>query len=120
MPHAPAVLIVESSADEREVLRTALARRGLRIFEASEAQAGLELARRHHPAVIVLDLEGGADDGADVEAEYDAQTAGQCQSLIILGTARRGHHLPADQVIAKPYHYGPLVRKIEQLAARAA
>jgi DNA-binding response OmpR family regulator len=112
-------LIVEPSADDREVLRTALERRGLRIFEAAAAADGAKLAAEHHPAVIVLDLDNQPEDAA-VPAEFDAQHAGATPSIIILGTARRGHMLPADQVIAKPYRYAPLVHKIEQLAAKAA
>ena len=50
---SPTVLIVDPSADNREVLRTALARRGLTIFEAEAADRGLELAREHRPDVIV-------------------------------------------------------------------
>lgn len=117
---APAVLIVEPNSDDREVLRTALERRGLRIFEASAAADGAKLAEAHHPAVIVLDLDNQPDDGGQVPAEFAAEHDGAVPSIIILGKARRGHSLPADQVIAKPYRYAPLVHKIEQLAARAA
>ncbi len=123
MPSAKSVLIVESSADDREVLRTVLQRRGLRIFEAAQAAEGLELAREHQPHVIVLDLEGqpaGAVGAADWPAQFDAERAGTDHAVIILGKARRPGSLPADQVIAKPYHFGPLVRKIEELAAKAA
>ena len=117
MPQLPSVLIVEPSADEREVLRTALARRGLRIFEAAEVEAGLALAREHHPRVIVLD-----DDAASDAAERRF-TAGGKASLIVLGRAPRsassGPDLPGTQIVAKPYHYAPLIHKIEQLAKAA-
>ena len=38
------VLVVDPSAENREVLRTVLHQRGLRIFEADEATSGLALA----------------------------------------------------------------------------
>lgn len=114
------VLIVESSADDREVLRTVLQRRGLRIFEAAAAAEGLELAREHQPDVIVLDVEDQAAGNADLAAQFDAQVPGDEHSVIILGKARRSDRRPADQAFAKPYHFGPLVRKIEELAAKAA
>lgn len=41
----PSGHIVDPSADMREVLRTALARRGLPTIEAEAANQGLELAR---------------------------------------------------------------------------
>ncbi len=119
--HAPkSVLIVEPSVDEREVLRTALERRGLRIFEAAEAEVGLALAREHQPDVIVLDLDAQADDAADLSAAFEDNANGQQGSIIVLGQARRTARLTASQVVAKPYHFGPLVRKIEELAAKAA
>ena len=101
MSQTPSVLIVESSAEEREVLRTVLERRGLRIFEADEAQAGLALARQHRPDVIVLDTQTPSAAGDEWQAELDAATDGSQPSLIILGKARRNSPLPAGQVIAQ-------------------
>ena len=117
MPKSPSVLIVEPSADEREVLRTVLERRGLRIWEAAEVETGLQLAREHHPDVIVLDAETNHAGDADVQAQFDDEASEQHSSLIILGRLRRNGPLPVGQQIAKPYHYGPLIHKIEQLAA---
>jgi CheY-like chemotaxis protein len=108
----PSVLIIDPSADEREVLRTALARRGLTIFEAAEAEAGQQLARQHQPAVIVLDVDARHVEEADWTSEFG-------RSLIVLGTASREHALPPHQAMAKPYHYGPLIARIEQLAKAA-
>ncbi|MGA7701688.1 MAG: response regulator, partial [Thermoguttaceae bacterium] len=51
------VLIVDRSEETREVLQTVLERRGVRILAAGRAEKGLELARRHHPDLVVLDLE---------------------------------------------------------------
>jgi CheY-like chemotaxis protein len=113
------VLIVDPSADEREVLRTVLARRGLRIFEAAEVDEGLALAREHRPDVIVLDSDVQTA-AADLPAAFEGQDGACERSVIVLGAAARPHRLPADQVIARPYHFAPLVRKIEELAAKAA
>jgi len=110
------VLIVDQSAETRQVLRTALERRGLRIFEASRADVGLELARQHHPDLIVLDMEVQP---ADSEASADAFAAtgeGQAATIVMLGTLRRNDQ-PAGQFVSKPYHFKPLVSKIEQLLA---
>ena len=51
------VLIVDRSEETREVLQTVLERRGVRTLAAGRAEMGLELARRHHPDLVVLDLE---------------------------------------------------------------
>lgn len=120
---AKSVLLVDPSAEAREVLRTVLERRGLRIFEANERLAGLELMKLHQPHVIVLD--GDAENEAEAAESLETECRWQTESLhpaslIILGTARVSSTLPAGQVIAKPYHFAPLVHKIEQLAAKAA
>jgi two-component system cell cycle response regulator DivK len=115
---SPSVLIVDSSAENREVLRTVLARRGLRIFEAEEAERGLELAREHHPDVIVLDVESQTE--ANIEDQFGAEVSEQHSSLVILGQTRRAAAEPTARFVAKPYHFAPLVHTIELLAAKAA
>ena len=108
------VLIVDRSAENREVLQTALERRGLRIFSAGKARQGLELAREHHPDVIVLDLELDDSSEESVSASFAEQSRTDRAPLVLLGSLRRPA-LPEGEFVAKPYHYGPLIRKIEEL-----
>ena len=117
---SPSVLIVDSSADNREVLRTVLARRGMQILEAQATDEGLALAREYHPDVVVLDLEGQRADAAVIREQFSEQTPGREKSVIILGRIRRGPVFTGGHVISKPYHFAPLVHTIEQLAAKAA
>jgi DNA-binding response OmpR family regulator len=115
------VLIVDSSDETREVLRTALARPATRVLEASRAQQGLELARQHHPDVIVLDLEIDAESTENLAADFNAQTQAHQASLVLLGSALRVRKaFPGGQFVNKPYHYAPLIRKIESLLEGAA
>jgi CheY-like chemotaxis protein len=109
------VLIVDSSEETREVLQTALERRGVRTFSASGATQGLEMARRHHPDLIVLDIEGEGAGMDALSASLAEHSRSEHAPLVLLGSIRRGKP-PADgEFVAKPYHYGPLVRKIEEL-----
>jgi two-component system, cell cycle response regulator len=108
------VLIVERSGEVREVLRTALARRGRQIYEASRAEEGLELARRHRPDLVVLDLDEQSTNAAVLFDEFSRGTNANSAPLILLGTLR----CPTSgggQFVAKPYHYQPLISKIEEL-----
>lgn len=110
------VLIVDGSEENREVLRAALERRGCTIFAASRAERGLELARRHHPDVIVLDLEVDTKSPEELCAPFARESEAQAARLVILGSVRRCEGaFPAGEFVSKPYHYGPLVRRIEQL-----
>ncbi len=115
MDSQQSVLIVDSSEETREVLQMALERRGLRIFSANRATAGLELARRHHPDLIVLDLEVEGPRAENPSGPFAEQSRSDSAGLVLLGTVRRGTP-PADgEFVAKPYHYGSLIRKIEEL-----
>ena len=118
-PSSAHVVIVEDSADSREVLRTLLENRGVRSVEVSGAREGLELIRQHHPAVVVMDLDAESADDEQFRDELDLATRDHDSALVVLGRARRyAESLPDGQVIAKPYHYGPLLRTIERLLAR--
>ena len=110
------VLIVEESEESRAVFRTIFERLGIQLFVAAGAREGLELVRQHRPGVVVLDLEADAADDEAVCDEYDRQSRQNNSSLLILGKAKRFRQtLPQDRIVPKPYHYGPLIRKIEQL-----
>ena len=100
------------------MLRTVLQRPGTIIFEAKAAREGLELAARHRPRVIVLDLESQTADEASVQEAFETHRAAHSGALVVLGKARRYTGSPADTcVLSKPYHYRELVRTIEQFLA---
>lgn len=115
MVHRASVLIVDTSTEARGILRIALELRGMQTLEASGPQLGINLARRHHPDLIVLDLETATVEG-DQAAQQFQQALGNAETpLVVLGTARRAGKLSTGEFVAKPYHYAPLINKIEQL-----
>jgi DNA-binding response OmpR family regulator len=120
MDNQPSVLIVDSSEETREVLQTALERRGVRILSANRAQQGLKLAREHHPDLIVLDLELDSADPEALSAPFAEQSRTDRAPLVLLGTLRRQNPAPSGEFVAKPYHYGPLIRRIEELLETAS
>lgn len=118
MAGSGSVLIVDGSAETRGVLRTVLERQGTRVWEAGAAAEGLELARRHHPDLIVLDLELDTSPDHALSGQFAQQSQTGASSLIVLGTARRVSPPAADaHFVSKPYHYAPLIRRIEELLA---
>ncbi len=114
------VLIVDQSADSRHVFRTVLERRGVQILEAPGARQGLEILRQQRPEVVILDLEAEAADDAAVRAAYDTEMAEHRAELVVLGNLRRSDMTADQHVVRKPYHYGPLIRKIEELIEHSA
>ncbi|HWB08226.1 MAG TPA: hypothetical protein VG826_03335 [Pirellulales bacterium] len=109
------VLVVDPLDETHEVLRTALSDRGVDVLGTHDSARGLALARQHRPHLIVLDLE--ADSASSTLADRFASEAAD-RRLVILGSAKRDTgHPDGCQVLAKPYHYAPLIRKIEELLA---
>lgn len=121
MPRSPkSVLIVDPSADNREVLRTALSLRGLRVWEAEAQAQGYELACQHHPDVIVVDAELEPTSTHSIHDRFADQAGNPSSPIIILGCLRRDAPVAGCHVIDKPYHFAPLIHTIERLAAKAA
>ena len=114
------VLIVDRSEENREVLQTVLERRGVQTLAAGRTEIGLELARRHQPDLIVLDLE--IDDAAGYTEQIMGPTGMFASEyrprMVLLGNLRGWRkRLPQSEFMPKPYHYGCLIRKIEDLLA---
>lgn len=76
------------------------------------------MVQQLHPDLVVLDLETDP-----VPSDYDCEAilAASDQSstpIVMLGNIRREREITANQaVLRKPYHYAPLIRKIEELLA---
>ena len=111
------VLIVDAADETRDVLQTALERLGLRTLTASQSSQGLAMAQEHHPGLIVLDLEIDGEPSDAVAAQFAAQSEDE-PSLVMLGSVRR-RQVPQGEYVAKPYHYGPLIRRIEEILSAA-
>jgi CheY-like chemotaxis protein len=126
------VLIVDRSTEARGVLRTALERLGVRVFETADAEDGLALARKHRPDLVLLDLDAASRSAAPAAEDFAAYADDSNATLLILGPSRlrapvqragqptrfsagAPRPVPRGEFVAKPYHYEPLVRKIEQL-----
>ena len=109
------VLIVDAADETRVVLQTALERRGLKTLAASQASEGLALAQEHRPELIVLDLE--IEDGSpdEIAGRFARQSQSGETSLVLLGSMRRSQPVPQCEYVAKPYHYAPLIRRIEEM-----
>ena len=114
----PSVLIVDPSEDTRAVLRTALARQGVRVLEADARSQGLSIAEAEHPDVIVVDLDDPAEETPAVLESFSDRGESADTPIVILGTARQKKSASSGDFFTKPYHYAPLIRTIEQRLER--
>jgi CheY-like chemotaxis protein len=63
------ILVIDDEPSIRDLLDTLLRRKGYTVVLAESGQKGLELFRREHPDVIVLDLKMPGMDGLTVLQE---------------------------------------------------
>ncbi|MBN1589368.1 MAG: hypothetical protein JW888_07630 [Pirellulales bacterium] len=110
------VLVVDRSEETHEVLETALARRGVHTYSARRFRHGVELAEQIRPDLIVLDLDLDEADPEAFRVPFVPASPQNATPLVVLGSARRSSSDSSlSQFVRKPYDYGPLVRKIEEL-----
>jgi CheY-like chemotaxis protein len=62
----PTVLVAEDSHDTRIMLRRAFEVKGYRVFEAEDGKQALEMARRHRPSLMLVDLNMPVLDGLEM------------------------------------------------------
>ena len=81
---------------------------GVGVIPAMQATIGLELAREHHPDLIVLDLHLPDMPGADVLKRLKAEPANRNIPVVVLtadaskGQAERARALGAADYLTKP------------------
>jgi DNA-binding response OmpR family regulator len=114
------VLIVDSSEETREVLQTVLERHGVATMSSDRLCRGVALARENQPDLIVLDLESVDASHKELLGPLMEPAGADVPHLLILGTFRRqGELFPQGEFVSKPYQYGALIRKIEELIGEA-
>ena len=120
MKLSPRVLIVDASRESREVLRMLLELRGATTIEAVDPEQALQLTYTLRPDLILLDTDSDATPSGTPTNDLREAANRNHTPIVILGKLRQLHgELESGQIVTKPYHYGPLIRKIDGLLAAA-
>jgi DNA-binding response OmpR family regulator len=116
------VLLIEDSADIRDLLRTVVEREGMQVIEAGDGREGLRAFYKHRPDLVILDL--GLPELGGLEVLERIRELGDVPVLIL--TARgseldkvRGLRGGADDYLTKPFGRQELVARIEAILRRA-
>jgi two-component system phosphate regulon response regulator PhoB len=114
-----AVLIVEDDEETRSLLSRALRRQGLQILTAEDGTAAIELIRRHHPAVVLLDLvlPRMSGEAVCVAVRADPELA-DIHVIMLTGLSQQadriaGFEAGADDYLSKPFDMQELTLRVE-------
>jgi CheY-like chemotaxis protein len=100
------VLVIDDDADARDLLRRFLAREGFDTITAADGAEGLNLARRHKPCLITLDVVMPRMDGWAVLKALQGEpelAAIPVVMLSILDEQEKGFALGATDYLSKPF-----------------
>ena len=121
VPLVPSVLVVDDFPDGREMVAEYLAFRGFSVMQASTGAEAIELARKHRPRLILMDLGMPGLDGWETtrQLKADARTR-RCVIIALTAHALTSQHATAisagcDDVIAKPFDLAELADTVDRI-----
>ena len=118
------ILIIEDEPDIQELLSFNLDNNGYKVYTASNGEKGLEVARKEHPNLILLDLMLPGIHGLDVcrIIKSDQETSGiSIIMLTALGQEEdiiKGLETGADDYVTKPFSLQVLEARIKSVLRR--
>ena len=118
----PTVLVAEDSSDTRIMLKRALELKGYRVVEAEDGKQALEMAKRHRPNLIVIDLNMPVLDGLETVRNFRQLEKGGDQVPIVAITAYDVYGMEAaaletgcNKYLSKPLDLEELDRALKGL-----
>ncbi|MES1211191.1 MAG: response regulator [Acidobacteriota bacterium] len=118
------ILLVEDEPDIAEVLQYNLEKEGFQVDLANRGDTGLEMVRRDHPDLVLLDLMLPGVDGLELTRLLKRDPATAHLPIVML-TARGeevdrivGLELGADDYISKPFSPRELVLRVKAVLRR--
>ncbi|MBC8010084.1 MAG: response regulator transcription factor [Burkholderiales bacterium] len=120
------ILIIEDHEPLRLNLEDMLTLEGHRVLSATDGAAGLELARRGRPDLVICDIMLPGMDGWEILAAIRADAATAALPFVFLtakgdaADVRAGMRLGADDYLPKPFKRADLLDAIRTRLQRAA
>ncbi|MFD9408031.1 response regulator transcription factor [Streptomyces sp. NPDC059989] len=121
------VLVVDDDPTVSEVVAGYLERAGFTVHRAADGPAALEIAARHRPDLVVLDLMLPGMDGLEVCRRLRALGDRRRSVAVVMLTARGdeddrilGLEVGADDYVTKPFSPRELVLRVRSVLRRAS
>ena len=113
------ILYIEDNEDNVYMLSRRLQRRGYKVIVAGDGEAGIAMAQRDQPDLILMDLSLPVIDGWEASRRLKAQQATNAIPIIALsahalsGEREKALAAGCEDFDTKPVEFGRLVEKIE-------
>jgi two-component system cell cycle response regulator DivK len=121
---AEKILLIEDNEQNRILMRQILARQGYDLLEARDGLTGIEMARAHLPALILLDIQMPVMNGFMVirELRNDAELR-KIKVIAVTSFAMKGDREKAlqagfDEYVTKPIDTRTFPELIKQVLAQ--
>jgi DNA-binding response OmpR family regulator len=117
---ARTILLVDDDNEIIDSMRTVLESKGFRVLVARDGNAGLTVAERENPDLIVLDMMMPKKSGFLVLEKLKGRPGGLIPTIMITGNEGSRHRAYAEflgvkDYIRKPFALEKLVRSIEKV-----
>lgn len=118
------ILIIEDEKDIVDLVVYHLRQSGFSVISALDGPSGLELAKKEHPSLVILDLMLPGMDGKDICRALKSNPLTQSIPILML-TAKAeevdrviGLELGADDYVTKPFSPRELVLRVKAILRR--
>jgi DNA-binding response OmpR family regulator len=118
-PHQKVILLVDDDSEIVESMRTVLENKGYRIMVARDGNAGLTIAERENPDLIVLDMMMPKKSGFLVLEKLKGRPGGMIPTIMITGNEGSRHRAYAEflgvkDYLRKPFAMEKLVKAVQK------
>jgi DNA-binding response OmpR family regulator len=120
------ILIVDDDPAITTLLKLSFELEGHVVVTASNGVEALELARKIHPAAMVVDVMMPEMDGLELIRRLRANRATAdipvvcCSAKTLSGDVQAGYDAGADDYVTKPFEPVDLIERVERRVARRA
>jgi DNA-binding response OmpR family regulator len=119
------ILCIEDEQEMIDLIRLILSRRGFEIRGANGGKEGLEIIRKDHPDLVLLDLMMPEMDGWEVYQQMKADEATKNIPVIVVTAKAQSidkvlglHIAKVDDYIAKPFSPQELLTSVDNVLGR--
>jgi CheY-like chemotaxis protein len=113
------ILVMDDDASVRSLITELLAEKGYSVIQSASSRDGLDLARQHHPDVVLLDLTLPPTSGQDLLNKLRTDEGTRHIPVVVVSGCRPSTvgdvNGRPDGVLQKPFDVTDLLAHIERL-----